>query len=198
MKKSASLTFCLVIMSIFSFLPAFAQEGGDMKALMIIAPNDFRDEDFFEPKKILEQGGAKVTVASRTLSSVKGMLGGITTPNVKIDEVKAVDFDAIIFVGGAGARCYWNDPVAHKIISDAVLLNKIVAAICIAPVTLANTGILKNKKVTVWPSESQTIELKGGVYTGNPVEKDGNIITASGPAAAKDFGREILNSLTKE
>jgi len=186
------------IIGIFCFSEGITQERRNMKALMVIAPEGFRDEELFQPKQILEEAGVDVVVASTTLSAAKGMLGGSIVPDIKIDDVEVNDFDAIIFVGGVGASCYWDDPLAHKIIMEANSLNKVIAAICIAPVTLANSGILKGKKATVWPSEADSLKSKGAIYTGNPVEREGNIITASGPTAAKEFGKEIVQALFKK
>ena len=74
-----------------------------------------------------------------------------------------------------------------------------LSAICIAPVTLANSGVLKGKKGTVWTNEESKIEQKlidkGVNYTGKTVEIDGNIITANGPEAAEEFGKAIVNAL---
>jgi protease I len=166
-----------------------------MKALMVIAPTGFRDEELFEPKHILEQSGIEVTVGSLTRNAAKGMLGGQITPDITINEVSVEDYDTVIFVGGTGASVYWNDALAHKLIQQATSLDKIVAAICIAPVTLANAGVLEGKKATVWSSEGNQITQRGGVYTGEAVEKDGNIITASGPSHAQAFGQEIVKAL---
>ena len=34
------------------------------------------------------------------------------------------------------------------------------------------------------------------IYTGAKVERDGNLITASGPEAAEDFGKAVLQALS--
>ena len=167
-----------------------------MKALMVIAPQGFRDEELFEPKHILEESGIEVTVASLTRNVAQGMLGGHITPDITINEVSVEEYDTVIFVGGTGASVYWNDAAAHKLIQDATHRDKIVAAICIAPVTLANAGVLEGKKATVWSSEGNHIAQKGGVYTAKDVERDGNIITASGPSCAQAFGEEIVKALS--
>ena len=60
---------------------------------------------------------------------------------------------------------------------------------------LANAGILEGKKATVWYSEAGRIEAKGAVYVNKSVVKDGNIITASGPQAAEEFGKTIAQTL---
>ena len=43
------------------------------KIVMIIAPQNFRDEELFEPKQILTEKGAEVKVASASLETAGGM-----------------------------------------------------------------------------------------------------------------------------
>jgi len=176
----------------------YAQSVNMKKAVIIIAKQDFRDEELLEPKKILEDNGIEVKVASTILGEVKGVLGAKVKTDLLVKDIKVSDLDVLIFVGGAGAQQYWNDPLAHKLAQDTLKdANKILAAICIAPVTLAKAGVLKNKKATVWSSESGQLQSAGVNYTGNDVERDGNIITAAGPFAAKKFGEEIVKVLKK-
>jgi len=165
------------------------------KVLMVIASNNFRDEELFEPKKLIEDAGGKVVVASSSLRTAKGMLGGTFKPEVLLKDVKAEDYDAVVFVGGAGASEYWTDPAAHSLAKSAAAKGKPVCAICIAPVTLANAGLLQGKKATVWSSEAAKIRAKGARYTGAAVEVDGNFITASGPDSSAQFGRAIVRAL---
>jgi len=168
------------------------------KILMIIASSKYRDEELEKPYRIFKQQGAKVLIASTTLKKVRGMLGGVAKPDILIDKVKVKDYDAIIFVGGVGAVEYWNNPIAHKIAKEAVKEKKLLAAICIAPVTLANAGVLKGKRATVWISERQKIQQKGAIYTGANVERDGNIITANGPQSAELFADSIVVALAEK
>lgn len=163
--------------------------------LMIIASNNFRDEEYKHPRDIFEREGAKVTVASSTKHEATGMLGLKITPDILIDEVNVDNFDAVIFVGGSGSSEYWDDDVAQRIAKTAFEGKKIVGAICIAPVTLARAGLLKNKRATVYPSEIENIKKEGAIYTGNPVSVDGTIVTGNGPEAAKEFGEKIAELL---
>jgi protease I len=167
------------------------------KIVMIIAPQNFRDEELLQPKSILTEKGAKVTVASTSLEIAKGMLGAEIKPDMLTSEIKPEDWDAIILIGGTGASHYWNDLSVHSMLNEAIRQNKIVGAICIAPVTLANAEILSGKKATVFGSEVQKLKDKGAECTGKDVERDGNIITASGPQAAKEFGNTIASVLTE-
>jgi len=165
------------------------------KVVMVIAHRNFRDEEFEEPRKILEKEGIEVIIASSSKDTATGMFGATAQPDILISELKVEDYDAIIFVGGSGASEYWNDPTAHKIAKEAVKQGKILGAICISPVTLANASVLEGKRATVWPSEIDKLKEKGALYTGEEVEIDGKIITASGPKAAEEFGKAILEAL---
>lgn len=165
------------------------------KVVMIIASKNFRDEELFEPKEIIEKAGGSVTVASSSLNTATGMLRGTFKPQVLLKDVRADDFDAVVFVGGSGASEYWSDTTAHALAKAAAEKDKLVCAICIAPVTLANAGLLDGKKATVWKSEVKAIKKKGANYTGADVEVDGNLVTADGPTSAAAFGRAIGRAL---
>ena len=168
------------------------------KVLMIIASKNFRDEEYIKPKEVLSKAGAQIITASSSKNVSQGVLGAKVKPDILISEVEdAGDYDAIIFVGGAGSQEYWDNSTAHKIAKEAAAQNKVIAAICIAPATLANAGILKGRKVTAFPSVKTQLVFKGANYTGKTVEIDGNIITGSGPESAEDFGKAIAKALAK-
>ena len=164
------------------------------KVLMVIAPRDFRDEEFFDTKKVLEDAGIKTTVVNSTGQPSKSMFGKIVNPDKNFYDVDPKDYDAIIFIGGSGTTFYFDNKQAKNLAKDFNNSGKIVAAICIAPVILARAGVLSGKKATVFPSGKNDINAVG-TYTGNPVEKDGNIITGSGPEAAVEFGKRIAEAL---
>jgi protease I len=163
--------------------------------VMIIAHRDFRDEEYKEPRQIFEARGATVTVASSSLEVAKGALGAQVKPDLLLKDVTVSDYDAIVFIGGPGAQEYWDDPIAQNIAQEAVAQDKVLAAICIAPATLAKAGVLQGKKATVFSSEAEVLKACGANYTGASVEHDGLIITADGPKAAAKFAEEIVKAL---
>lgn len=168
------------------------------RVLMVIAPENFRDEELLHTKEELERAGAETTIASTKTGVVKGLLGATAMPDIKLDQVNVDDYDAIVFVGGPGSSVYFNDKQALSIATQMFSKGKKTCAICIAPVILANAGMLKGKRATVWDGDYvRKIESKGATYTGKPVEVDGNIITANGPAAAREFGRTIAKELER-
>lgn len=177
--------------------PTVPPAAGKGQVLMVIAPRDFRDEEYARPREILESAGYTVTVASRSRETARGMLGMRVQPDLLLSEARAADYDAVVFVGGSGAQTYWDDPQAHHLAQEAAAGGKVVAAICIAPVILARAGVLDGKQATVFDPPSLYAELTahGATCTGASVQRDGQIVTASGPQAAEDFARAILAAL---
>jgi len=163
--------------------------------LMIIAEDQFRDEEYFQPKNVLEMKGINVMTASASLDTATGVLGGKVAPDLLVSAADMKDYDALVLVGGGGAEQYFDDPAVRKLVHQADSQQKVIAAICVAPVILARSGVLKGKKATVWYSDGDEITRAGGKYTGANVEKDGNIITANGPQAVQGFCNELLNAL---
>ena len=158
------------------------------KILMIIPPKDYRDEEFEEPKEVLESKGHQITVASKGVEEATGMLGGRTKVDIDISDVIIDDYAAIVFVGGLGTISYFEDEVALKIARES---KRVLAAICFGPVILANAGVLEGKKATVSSSKKEALESKKAIYTGKGVEVDGRIVTGDGPGSAREFGEEI-------
>jgi len=176
--------------------PTPAQSAANSsKVLMIVAHQDFRDEELTEPRRVLEEAGCAVEVASSAFPAAKGMLGLQVPVNLLVKDANVADYGAVVFVGGPGAEEYWEDPAAQQIARDAVAQDKVLGAICLAPVTLANAGVLSGKKATVWQSEGPRLKAKGADYTAAKVQVDGRIITANGPEAAEEFGRAVLKAL---
>ena len=197
MKKTLSILLLAALCS-WQF-STYAQDSaaGKKKVVMVIAQNEFRDDEFFPPKEILERSGIEVKVASTSLAQARGSLGGLYKPDLLLKDIKSGDFAAIIFIGGMGATQYLDDPLAHKLARDFLNSNKVVSAICIGPVILAKAGILKGKQATVIAPEADKIKEAGAIYTAKTVEKDGNIITANGPGAAKEFAEALVKVLKK-
>ena len=163
--------------------------------MLIISKENFRDEELFETKRVLEAAGVRTAIASTRMGVVRGQLGGMAEARTRLNELRVDDYDAIVFVGGLGAGEYFQNPIALKIARDAAAKSKVLAAISIAPTILANAGVLRGVKTTSFLSERPVLERAGATYTGVPVERDRLIITAVGPMAASQFGRAIVDAL---
>jgi protease I len=168
------------------------------RILMVIAPQDFRDEELSEPREIFEKEGWTVEIASTKICQASGMLGAVVPVTRILADIRPNDYDAVVVVGGMGSPGYlWNDARLHEILQTIEKNGKVVASICLSGAVLAKAGLLNGKKATVWemPESLEALSRGGAVYTGEPVTVDGRIITANGPDAARDFGRTVVSQV---
>lgn len=173
-----------------------------MKIAIIIAFKDFRDSELFIPEKIFKSVGAEVKIVSEEEGLAQGADGGVVHVDVSLDELNVKYFDAIVFIGGPGAIKYLDNERSYKIIKEAVKENKILGAICIAPVILAKAGVLEGKRATVFGSSAnrepqRVLQEQGALHSIQHLVQDGNIITANGPRATEEFARKIIEALKK-
>jgi protease I len=172
------------------------EDTGTKRAALIVASQNFRDEELFETKRALDAAAVQTVTASTRIGIIRGALGNIAEANILVGQLRVEDYDAIIFIGGPGVVEYVANPAALNLAREAVRQRKILAAIDTAPTILANAGVLAGVRATSFFSERNRLILAGAVYTGIPVEQDRLIITGSSPAASIQFGRAIADVLT--
>lgn len=166
--------------------------------LMVIAHEDFRDDEFTTSHGLFKKAGIAITVASTDTTPAHGSLGMTVKPDIVFEDVVPDEYDAIVVIGGTGCEKLWDNKELHSIVTAFHSESKTIAAICLAPVVLGRAGILKDINATVYPTAQDDIGMCGGVYTGADVEVCSNIITCSGPQAAKEFAKTVLNTLADE
>ncbi len=165
------------------------------KALFIIAQENYQPVEYGVPKEILEDAGIEVVTASKNIGICTAGDGSTTEATIALSEVNVSDYDAIVFIGGPGARDYQHDVQAHLTAQEAINRGKVLGAICIAPTILAYAEVLEGKKATVWNNDQEQgklLESMGATFVDEPVVVDGKIVTANGPSAAKEFGRRLF------
>ena len=170
-----------------------------MKILIAIAPEKFRDEELADPVAALQKAGIAFDIASTRRGACTGMLGLKAQATLSFEEVEPRQYDGLLIVGGSGAQQHlWDDDLLVRLAKYFQESGKVVAAICLAPVVLARAGILKGKKATYFNSPVSFREMKAGgaMLVEKPVVTDMRIITANGPAAAKEFADAVIRALT--
>jgi protease I len=160
-------------------------------AVFVVPQESFRDEELFVPRDELEAAGWSCVIASRHAGPCDGMRGGRAMATLALKDVRVTDYDAVVFVGGNGARMLFEDPEAHRIARESVASRRVLAAICIAPGILARAGVLAGRRVTAHPSEAKAIESAGARLESTSVVTDDRIVTGDGPQAAHDLAVAI-------
>lgn len=173
--------------------PTPTQSG--RRALLVVPPRGFQDQEYLETRRALELGGVQVAVASTRAGPLVGMTGTVAQADLLVNQVNVDNFDAVVFIGGVGAAEYVRSPMVQNLARQVSVRRKVLAAIGTAPTILASAGVLRGARVTAYLSEQEPIARAGALYTGNPAEKDGLIITATGPLAAPLFTRAILEGI---
>jgi len=165
------------------------------KAALIIGSLNFRDEELFETKRVLDAALVQTVIASTQTGIKQGVLGNVAEASIPLNRLRVDDYDAIIFIGGPGAAEYAGNPTVMNMVRETVSKGKVLAAIGVAPTILANANVLAGIRATGFLSEQQRLVQAGAFYTGAPVERERLIITATGPEAAIQFGRAIIDAL---
>ena len=170
------------------------------EVVFVVAPNDFRDEELDHPRKVLENAGFDVIIASIAPGVCRGRFGLKVKATLDLKSALDEDADIVAFVGGGGAQVFFDNPDAHTLARETVARGKTCGAICIAPTTLGKAGLLNGYKATSFPSEQSTLTELGAKWTGTPVEvihivdTGADIITSNGPESAEKFGKALLKS----
>jgi putative intracellular protease/amidase len=167
--------------------------------LFVIASDGFQQVEYNTPKNMLVDAGFIVITASDKSGIATAKDGSTVHVDITLDNVLINNYAGLFFIGGPGALEHLDNNTSYKIIQDAFYQNKPVGAICISTRILANAGILDGKYATGWNEDG----LLGNILTENraiylPTEKvvvEPNVITATDPSAAEEFGKRIIEML---
>jgi protease I len=165
------------------------------RVLFVVPGKQFQDEELFQTSQELQSAGHRWVIASVKRGICTGSLGGQAVATETLTSVAPHRYDAVVFVGGAGARSLTEDPDALQIARAFYNARKPTAAIGLAPMILANAGVLEGREVAVAGSEQEMIEDLGAHFQAVGVVTDGNIVTASDPTEARGFGQELCQAL---
>ncbi len=168
-----------------------------LPVLVIIAKQGFQDKELAGVRDELIKAGFSIVLASTESGSCAGKFGSTEQAEIALRDVDISAYDRIVYIGGPGAEAFKDDPDALRIAQQTVKADKILGAICIAPVILAAAGVLNDKQATVWDSGGQQagfLQSKGAHYTGQTVTIDGKIITGNGPDSAHEFGKTVAQA----
>ncbi|MCK8519874.1 DJ-1/PfpI family protein, partial [Methanoculleus sp. 7T] len=171
----------------------------DMKLVLAIAPDRFRDEELFVPQKAFADARVETVIASTQTGTCEGMLGGAAEATTTFAEVAPDAYDGIVIAGGIGSQdSLWGNNDLIKLVQTFAAEGKVVAAICLSPVVLARAGVLKGKSATVFNSPASVSEIRrgGATLTDEAVVVDGRVVTANGPFASEAFAAAVLSLLS--
>ncbi len=172
------------------------------RRIAVLATDGFEQSELTEPKRLLEQAGAKTDViAPGGASQIKGWSKQDWGDPVKVDvalaDAQADGYDALVLPGGVmNPDRLRLEPAAIALIKAFGDAGKPVAAICHGPWTLIDAGLVKGRKVTSWPSLRKDLENAGAQWQDSAVVRDGQLITSRKPNDIPVFAEAIIDALT--
>src|SRR5579862_2174721 len=123
-------------------------------AILIIPSKQYDESEVHTLNKIFKHHQIKCIHASTfTVGPITGMNHGTLKAEIKISDIYLDECDALVLVGGVGAREQYNDMNLHRILRTANQMKKVIGAIDYAPIILAHAEILNDKRVAVIETE---------------------------------------------
>jgi deglycase len=173
------------------------------KKVAILAADMFERVELEEPRKALEDAGAEVDVVSLEEGEIKGFDHFDPANTVRVDrtveDVSPDDYDALMIPGGVGNPDQLRgDENAVSFVGEFHRSGKPIAVICHGPWVLVESGVVRGRRVTSWPTLETDIRNAGGEWTDEEVVVDGNIVTSRKPDDIPAFNREMLRIFSGE
>ncbi|CAM2798155.1 DJ-1 family glyoxalase III [Helicobacter burdigaliensis] len=158
-----------------------------MAKVLIPLGDGFEDLEAISVIDVLRRVGVEVSLASLKKDLVVTSDSGIPMQaKISIEEADSKEYEGVVLPGGfGGVQNMIASNSLTQFVKDMQQSNKVVAAICAAPLALFKMGVLKEAKFTCYPSVETMIENPN--YVCENVVQEGNIITSRGPATALEF-----------
>ena len=182
-----------------------------MKKVLLLLANGFEsyEASFFTDVFgwNLYEGDQNTELVSVGLHPVLSCTWGYSCiPMRQIEEVDLNDFDALAIPGGFEQANFYEDAFSEdflSIIQHFDKANKPIAAICVAGLAVAKSGVLTDRFGTTYrfknnPRQDQMKEYGVLVQSNERIVEDRNIITSSSPETALDVAFRLLELLTNE
>jgi protease I len=174
-------------------VPLFRRAMSKKRILMLVAPRDFYEPEYFAPRKLFDDEGFEICVASGDKHAFGAQGTEIVTWPVA-DQDQA-DYAALFVAGGKGMIDFSEDAAAKKLLRKFLRAGKPVALVCHGPLLAAKAKAVAGKEVTGWPDIRKDMEKAGAKWTGMPIERDGLLFTAVGPDDAEDLAYALASAV---
>ncbi len=169
------------------------------KSILFILPSlQFNDTEFSVVKKTLEDNGIKIFIASDSNTLCISNTGRKVKADINFFNIHENNFAGIVFIGGNGARAYWDNVLLQNAAVKFKAAGKIVAAICSAPLILAKAGILNEIPAACYFEDKNELIRLGIEYVEAPVVVKSNIITANEPSSSLNFAQVICDLVLRQ
>ncbi len=163
----------------------------------ILATDLFEEAELIEPRKALQEAGAKTTVIAPKSGEIQAVKHDTKTQKVKVDmtleQAKPDDFDAVLLPGGAmNADALRMEPKAQQFVQQIDRAGKPIAVICHGPWLLISAGLVKNRHMTSYKTIQDDLKNAGAKWTDDASVRDRNWVSSRQPSDIPQFNRNLI------
>ena len=169
----------------------------DGKRVAILVADGFEQVELTGPRTALMQAGAATEIVSPVHGSVQGNnhdeKGDKFSVDVSLKSADPESYDALLLPGGVmNPDTLRINETALSFIKSFVDAGKPIAAICHGPWPLIETGVVRGKKMTSWPSLQTDLRNAGAIWVDQEVVVDHGLVTSRRPDDIPAFNRKMI------
>jgi protease I len=181
-----------------------ANELAGRRVAFLVANDGIEQVELTRPWQAVEDAGGTAVLVAPEVGEVQGRnhldVGDVFEATVAIADASVEDFDAIALPGGvANPDDLRTRPDAVRLVRRFAEAGKPIAAICHAPWTLIDAGLVSGRRVTSWPSLTTDLTNAGAEWVDEEVvvsDRDGQtLITSRKPDDLDAFCRELVQAV---
>jgi protease I len=179
-----------------------AEKQLEGKKVAILAADMFERVELEEPRTALEQAGATTEIVSIHDGEIQGFDHFEPAKKIKVDktieEVSVDDYDGLLIPGGVGNPDQLRgDENAVAFVRDFAASLKPMAVICHGPWMLVESGVVRGRRITSWPTLQTDIRNAGGTWVDEEVVVDDGIVTSRKPDDIPAFNKKMIEQFAK-
>jgi protease I len=172
------------------------------KKIAILTEEGFEQVELTSPKEALKAAGATVHVISPKSGRIKAWDKTDWGIEVDVDKVLSDvcpdDYDALVLPGGVlNPDKLRQNKEAVAFASAFLDEGKPLAAICHGPQLLIETGMLKGRKLTSYPSLQTDLKNAGAKWVDEQVVVDNGLVTSRRPADLEAFNKKMIEEIAE-
>ncbi|MBX7081663.1 MAG: DJ-1/PfpI family protein [Nannocystaceae bacterium] len=163
---------------------------------VLLAPG-FEEIEAVTVIDVLRRAGIEVTTLAVREREVPGAHGITVVADATLTDAGARAFAWVVLPGGLpGATTLRDDPQVQAFVRAQHRRGGELAAICAAPIALAQADVLHGRRVTSYPGfEAQLGDVS---YEASAVVDDGSVVTSRGVGTALAFALALVTRLRGE
>ena len=177
--------------------PVIGMDNIEGIRVAILVEDGFEQVELVEPRKALDQAGAKTSIVSPKSPRVKGWnftnWGDEVSVDVPLDRAHPDSFDALHLPGGVmNPDSLRMQPKAVEFVKAFFDAKKPVAVICHGPWTIIEAGAARGRRIASWPSLKTDLRNAGAEWVDEEAVVDGNLVSSRKPDDIPAFNRAMI------